>query len=355
MDSRKFETYFFILLLLIVFVLGLRIVFPYLGTLILAGTLALVCQPVYRALARVFGGHRAWSAAISVTLVCIIILIPLSYFGLILVEEAQSLLLAGGSGSGLSGMAGDRFFENVKSILPAGAVSMLEEQQLNFGQYLSMGVSWITSNIGVIFSGIADFVLDLVIGIMAFYYFLKDGDRLRRAILRGSPLGEENTLRIMDRLIQTIGSVVNGTVIVALVQGILAGIGFAFCGLPSPALWGFATVIAALVPTFGTAITTVPAVGYLLLTGNTFGALGAAIWGFLVVAQIDTFIRSKLIEKGGVALHPFLILLSVFGGLSLFGPIGFLIGPLALSFLFALFEIFPAIIGAAKTRKSAAS
>lgn len=342
MDARKFETYFFVVLLLAVFILGWALILPYLSTLIFAGTLALVCQPVYRLFVRAFRGHKTIAAIILLILVLIVVLIPLTFFAFQMVGEAQNLLSGNTTGK-IPVLTQIQFFKDIADFSPKNVARLLEGQRVNFQQYITAFIDWIGANIGSIFSGFLGFLLNLVIGLMAFYYFLKDGDKFRAAIIRGSPLGEVNTERILDRLTQTIGSVVKGTVIIALVQGVLAGVGFGFCGLSNPALWGLATMVASLVPTFGTAITTVPAVIYLFFTGNVFGALGAAVWGIFVVAQSDTFLRGKLIGRG-MPIHPFLILLAVFGGLELFGPIGFLMGPLVLSFLFALFEIFPEII-----------
>ena len=353
MDARKFETYFFVLLLLAIFVLGLAIVFPYVSTLIFAGTLALVCQPVYRFLTRVFRGHKSLAALVLLVLVLVVVLIPLTFFAFQMVGEAQNLL-AGSTSAKVPALTQVEFFKELASFSPKNIAGILEGQRVNYKQYITAFIDWIGANIGTIFSGFLGFLFNLVIGLMAFYYFLKDGDRFRQAIIRGSPLGEVNTERIVDRLAQTIGSVVKGTVVIAIVQGVLAGLGFGFCGLSNPALWGLASMVASLMPTFGTALTTIPAVLYLFFTGNVFGALGAAIWGTFVVAQSDTFLRAKIIGRG-VPIHPFLILLAVFGGLELFGPIGFLMGPLVLSFLFALFEIFPEIIKGRGKRAEAGS
>jgi predicted PurR-regulated permease PerM len=131
-----------------------------------------------------------------------------------------------------------------------------------------------------------------------------------------------------------------GTLFIALIQGLLAGVGFWIFGLPQPALWGTLTIITALVPVVGTALIWLPASIYLFSTGVTGMALGLFLWGAILVGSIDNFLRPKLIERY-MKVHPFFILISVLGGLSLFGPLGFLLGPLVLSLILALLEIYP--------------
>ena len=103
-------------------------------------------------------------------------------------------------------------------------------------------------------------------------------------------------------------------------------------------LWGGAAAIASLVPNIGTALVLAPAIGFLYFGGEVGRAVGLAIWGVLAVGMIDNFLGPILINRG-VRIHPLLILLSVIGGLGLFGPVGFLLGPLVVSLLFALLDI----------------
>src|SRR6185369_1295230 len=109
--------------------------------------------------------------------------------------------------------------------------------------------------------------------------------------------------------------------------------------VPHPALWGSFAVIAALIPGIGTSLIIVPGVLYLFFTSTNLYALGLFIWGVLAVGLIDNYLGPILVHRG-VNIHPFLILLSVMGGLIFFGPIGFIAGPLVVALLFALLEIY---------------
>jgi predicted PurR-regulated permease PerM len=110
-------------------------------------------------------------------------------------------------------------------------------------------------------------------------------------------------------------------------------------GIPNPALWGSFAVVSAFIPGLGTSLVVVPGILYLFFTGAHLHALGLLIWGVLAVGLIDNYLGPILINRG-VNVHPFLIFLSIMGGLVFFGPIGFIAGPLMVALLFALLEIY---------------
>jgi predicted PurR-regulated permease PerM len=115
-------------------------------------------------------------------------------------------------------------------------------------------------------------------------------------------------------------------VTIALLQGSLCGGMMWLLGVPSAALWGMVTVLASPVPVIGTAISWVPAALYLLATGHWPRAIIMAAWGALIVSSIDSFLRPKLVA-GRVNLDEFAMFLAMLGGLSAFGIVGIVLGP----------------------------
>jgi predicted PurR-regulated permease PerM len=203
--------------------------------------------------------------------------------------------------------------------------------------------SWFVEHAGPFFQGVAQFALAIFLWFLSVYYFLKEGHRIKALLVKFSPLSDRYDLEIVNRVVTSVKSVIGGSLIVALLQGILAGVGFAIFGIPTPAIWGLIAVFAALVPTIGTALVTFPAVAFLVLVGNNLAALGLLIWGILIVGGIDNIVRPKLLERG-VKVHPLLILLSVLGGLAFFGPVGFLTGPIIVSLLSEFLTIYQHLV-----------
>ena len=182
--------------------------------------------------------------------------------------------------------------------------------------------------------------------LISLFYFLRDGKSFTQYLKILSPLSDRQDEKILSRLFVAVNSVIKGALSIALIQGFLTGIGFWIFGVPNPVLWGSTAAIAALVPNIGTALVLVPAIGFLYLNGEVAQAIGLGIWSITAVGLIDNILGPYLINRG-VKIHPLLILLSVIGGLGLFGPVGFLLGPLIISLLFALIDIHFETVGRA--------
>jgi predicted PurR-regulated permease PerM len=210
---------------------------------------------------------------------------------------------------------------------------------LNITEYLKNILVWVFANLDKIFTGIVSVLAYLFVFFLAMFYFLRDGAMIKRKFVSWSPLLDKYDEYITLTLKKAILSVFGGTIVVSIIQGVLTGFGFWIFGIPAPAVWGAVASVAAFIPGVGTSLVIVPGILYLIVTNNIPYAIGLGIWGMVAVGLIDNFLGPHLINKG-VHIHPFLILISVLGGLSTFGPVGFVLGPLILAFLFALLEIY---------------
>lgn len=335
--------YFFTGLLIVVAVLTVVILLPFLTPVVLALALAVIFGPIHRFVLRTLFKNNERSniaAFIIVILIAVIVLIPSILIVGKLYTEVQDMYYFLTEESGRSGIItllnqtaqwlSHAFFD----LYPAYSFD-----NLNITEYLQAGLEWAFSNLDTLFTGLSKVVLGIFIGLLALFYFLRDGKELKKQIISLSPLMDTDDERIFKRLEQAVYSIFAGSLIVGVIQGILTGIGFSIFGVPNPAVWGSIAAIAALIPGIGTSLIVVPGVLYLFFTGSTGMAIGLLLWGMLAVGLIDNILGPILINKG-IKIHPFLILLSVLGGLIFFGAIGFILGPLILAFLFALLEIY---------------
>ena len=156
---------------------------------------------------------------------------------------------------------------------------------------------------------------------------------------RLSPLDPAHNEEIMRETETTIKATLWGTVIVAFVQGALGGVGFFIFGLPQPAFWGTVMIPAAVIPVVGSTIIWGPAAIYLLATGHLASGIGLILWGGVLVSVIDNVLKPILVKGSGDTPSIFIIF-SILGGLTYFGMIGFILGPLILSFLLSLLRIY---------------
>ncbi|MFH1246311.1 MAG: AI-2E family transporter [Candidatus Liptonbacteria bacterium] len=327
------EGYFILGLLVAVLILAALIFLPYLSSIVLSATLAILFAPLYRKLVKIFGGRESISSFLSVIIIFLVVFIPLTLLGVRLFSEAFNLYAS------LSTGGSQTIFSNASAFQEFTAKLHIPISQMQIDQYVRSGLEWAFQRLGSVFSGVLNAFGFLFITLFGLYYFLRDGIKFRKSLEGLAPLSPVYSDEIFDKLYNMVNSVVKGTLVVAVAQGITMGIGFAIFRVPSPVLWGSVTIITTLIPIIGTAITAIPAILYLLLTGKIVLAVGLALWASFVVGLVDNFLRPYLVERG-VNIHPLFILLSVLGGLEFFGPIGFLAGPLVLSLLFALLEIY---------------
>jgi predicted PurR-regulated permease PerM len=183
----------------------------------------------------------------------------------------------------------------------------------------------------------AAFLVKLIVGltilILSLYFFLCDGPSMVQALMNLSPLDDRYEMELLSDFDRTARAIVLATILSAIVQGLTAGIGYYFAGMPSLVMLTALTTVFALIPFFGTGLVWAPVSLYLAIYEERFLAAGLlAAWGFLVVGTVDNLIK-VLILHGQSQLHPLLALLSVLGGLQALGPIGIVVGPLVVTLL----------------------
>ncbi len=336
MDNFRIQSNFLLILLAGAGVLAIFIFRPFIYALILAVIFAVVFQPIYRKILKLFGQYPSIAALLATILVVIFILAPLALLGVQVFKEARQLYFSLAENSGREVIL--NIFRDAANKIQH-LVPETKDFSLSFDQYVKQGATWLVQNLGAIFSNFAKMIVSSFIFLMAFYYLLKDGEKLKKTVMDISPLSDTDNETIFSKLELAINSVVRGNLVIALIQGFSTAIGLTIFGVPNAVLWGMIAAITALIPGIGTSLVIIPAIAYLFLIGQTISAVGLIVWGVLAVGLIDDFLGPKIVGRG-IKLHPLLVILAVLGGIALFGPMGFLLGPLALSLFFTLFDIY---------------
>jgi predicted PurR-regulated permease PerM len=336
--NHQTSRYFFMGLLLFVFVLSIMTFLPFLTPLVFAISLAVIFGPVYRFFLRTLFPKKEKStiaAFITLFLVVLIVIVPGFFIVSKMYAEIQDMYYflteEGGRSSVISSLnsLASAFSKMVFNVYPS-----ITFESLNVTLYLQQGLEWAFGHVDTLFTGLGKVVMGIFVVFFALFYFLRDGREFKRHIISLSPLMDKDDELIFKKLEQAVYSIVGGSLVVSVIQGILTGIGFAIFHVPDPTVWGSIAAVAALIPGVGTSLVLVPGILYLFFTGSTGYAIGLLIWGLLAVGLIDNLLGPILVNRG-IRIHPFVILLSVLGGLAFFGFVGFILGPLILAFLFA--------------------
>lgn len=330
--ERVVENVFFFGFMAVVAYLVWQMFLPFVSALALSAMIVTICYPVHRKILAHTPKHsESLAALISTLLVLIVVIIPLVILSSILISEALSIYK----------ILGDTQYTFAQSIghLESTLQRIVPGLDINITAYMRQGAALLASNLGAIFAGTASTIFLFFIAMIGSFYFFRDGCSFTQALVRISPLPDDRDELILARLATAVRSVVTGTVLVAIIQGTLTAIGMTIFGFDRAILLGVFAGFGALIPGVGTSVVFIPSVIYLLFIGEYFNAIGLTIWGTLAVGLIDNLLGPYFMSRGN-RVHPFLILLSVLGGITLFGPIGFMVGPVIVSLFLVLLELY---------------
>lgn len=330
--SRVVEYVFFFGLLLFTGYVVWKIIAPFLSALALSIIIVTICYPLYlRIKRRVPRQNKSVAAFVSTLFVLFAVVIPIFLMSSLVVSEIVNFYQDFDSGQ----VAFDSKINNLEIALN----TYIPGLELNLVNQIKASAEWLTGNIGAIFAGTVSTIFIFFIALIGSFYFFRDGKDMLKLLIKASPLPDKEDEVIFERMAIAIRTVATGTVLVAIIQGSLAAIGFTIFGIERSILWGSMASVGALMPGIGTTIITVPAVIYLFFSGQVVNATGLLIWSILIVGLVDNLIGPYLLSRGN-NLHPYIILLSVLGGISVFGPIGFIIGPVTVTLFLVLLEIY---------------
>lgn len=332
MNTHPQGRHFFYVLFAAVAILCILIFHPFFIILVLGASLAAVFNPLYLWFKNKVTRGISWLAALLTTLLFIIIIVaPLFFIGSQVIQQAGGLFESLSRDSGTSHYI-DSLSKRISSVSPA--VSSLDIKTA-----LASILRSFTGSIASIFTATLSTIFSFLLVILSLFYFLKDGDKWKRYIIKISPLADNHDNKILTMLENAVSGIMKGYLFVAFIQGTLLGIGLWIFGVPHPALWGLIAGIASVIPTVGTAIVAIPAVIYLYVSGATGPAIGLAVWSLTLVGTIDNLLNPIVMGKK-VSLPPLVILFAILGGIALVGPVGIIIGPLSVSLLYTLLLIY---------------
>ena len=343
MNSPALQRAVFLLLLTGVTLAFCWVISPFFGAVFWAMVLALMFMPLHRRLCVALRG-RDTLAAIGTLVICLlIVVVPLILIIGAMVDEAGILSQrVRGGGVDVRG-----YVQQVVDALPAWVHSLMERYGVislqdvmdKLTALLVQGGQMLTTRALAFGQNTVLLVVNLGIMLYLLFFFLRDGRDLARTLRAAIPMKPAHTRYLLHKFATVVRATVKGTVVVALVQGMLGGIAFAVLGIGGAVLWGVAMAILSLLPAVGAALIWAPVAIYLLATGSPVQGIGLAVWGAGVMGMVDNVLRPILVGKE-TKLPDYLVLLSTIGGISIFGVNGFVIGPAIAALFVAAWALF---------------
>jgi len=213
----------------------------------------------------------------------------------------------------------------------------------NVGQQLervgSNVVTWMGSSALGLLGTATRLGIQITISLFGLYYILMAPGSTWRGVRPFIPFSKENAEALRKRFKDVTISTLIGTFLTAAVQGVLVGVGFAIAGLNNPVFWGVVTILFSILPVVGSGLVWGPGVLVLVLEHRYGWAVFLALWGAVLIGNIDNVIRPWVFRRYA-QIHPFITVIGAFAGLTYFGLLGLLIGPLAISYFFELIRMY---------------
>jgi predicted PurR-regulated permease PerM len=341
--QHLFAAFFFAVFLFLLFQFYLMFS-VFIAPLTWAALLAFIFYPLYTRLTRWVHGRPSLASFLLTTTVILAVMVPTVFMIILLANESVALYQR--STEFLNGPGLHDAIERLRASTPARAWTLwtrvLQGWNIDLADIAVKGTNvisgFLVSQAAGILKNIASFVVEFFLTTFALFFFFRDGSRMVGGVRDLLPMEAVHKDMVLKRLHETLSAVVQGTLITAAAQGVLAGLGFAALGVPFAVFLGCASAFASLLP-FGAPVVWAVVAIYLGLTGSIAKTILLILWGTLVVGTIDNFIRPMLIG-GRTEIPTILLFFGILGGLQAYGFLGVFLAPVVIAILVAFVRIY---------------
>jgi predicted PurR-regulated permease PerM len=340
MNDNQFRKAF-LLLMVVALSAGLLIVLrDFLMTILVAAVVAGLLYPFHIRLAKRLGGRRHASAGITLLLAFIVIVGPLLGIVSLVVAQAGSVI---DNTRPVVQRAIDEptYLDSLLRQAPGYDLFAPYRERIltTAGDVVNSVGRFLMSSLSDTTRGTVTFVFHFVIVLYTVFFLLLDGAGMLRGILDHLPLRTDEKTLLTDRFLSVTRATIRGTIVIGVIQGCVAGLAFWVAGIPNTAFWTVVMVVMSIIPIIGAAIVWVPAAIILFATGAVTKAILLTLFCALVVGSIDNLLRPRLVGHD-TRMHDLVILFSTLGGLAVFGPLGFILGPVLAGLFVTGWQIF---------------
>jgi predicted PurR-regulated permease PerM len=307
----------------------------------MAAVLATSLSPLHRRLTRALGGMRQLSAVLLTLMVMALIGVPLGVVLGVLVHQALGGVTLAQHALGISSVA-----QFTPEALPpvvrerlSQALALFHISREQLGSLFAQATQWVERFAPSALEASGGLLVHSVVTLLGLFFFLIKGSSILDWLKGITPLAEEQTQELIDEFRKVSRAALVGTLFTAGIQGTLSAAGYIVFRLPEPLFLGLLTAMAAFIPVAGTSLVWAPAVLILWIAGSHAAAIGLLAWCLVFVLGVE-HVAKPLILRGQVEMHMGLIFLSLLGGITMFGLIGILAGPVIVAFFLAMTRMY---------------
>ncbi len=333
----KFRRYFLLGVLIVSSLLFLNLLKIFIVPILLATVFTTLFYPLYGRLLKRLRHRRGLSAFICCLILLLGLLVPLYIIGDMVASEAIHLY--------------ETVLPEIQQFLEKGDAGLLGEiknnpivqrlkpEMIDWYAYMQEIARHAGDFLARTSRSTLQVVVNLFIMLFTMFYFFRDGDGLIQRIKYLSPLEDIYEEAIIFRFVSVARATIKGTLLIGLIQGGLGGIMLWIFGVDSPVLWGVVMVVLSIIPLVGSWLVLYPAAIFKMLTGEFWQGMAMALITAIVITNIDNVLRPRLVGRDA-GMHDLMIFFSTLGGISVFGVMGFIVGPVIAVFFLTILDIY---------------
>lgn len=335
----------FLIFLLCSLALLLKLLWTYISAIVLALLIASVFYPMYSRIKRLFRGGEILASLFMTFFILLALVIPLWWFVGTLSNEAFE------------------FYTNTRDAVSLNQIqkslesdSVWAQRIRKFGETIGVEVTpdtiqdlatsvgkrvglFLYSQLSSLASNLLTFLLHFFLMMLTIYYLLRDGARLKDYIVQLLPVPKGQLEKLQNKFQEMGRAIIVGNGLSGIIQGILGGFGFFIFGMTSPLLWGTVISFMAFLPIVGASVVFIPAAVILMLQGKVGTGMAFLIYNISYSAVMEYLVKPRLIGRG-MRMNSLLIFIGIIGGMTLFGILGLIYGPLIITIFLTLAEIY---------------
>ena len=332
----------FVLLLMVVFisVMFFRMIRGMLMALFMAAILAGLMNGVFARLTRAFRGNKPGAALVTEVMLVFLILAPLGGLGGLV--TAQAIRVGNNIAPWIQQNLArpDELTRRLESLPFYERIEPYRDDILTkAGDVAGSISSWLVNALSNATMGTVQFFFLFFVMLYALYFFLTNGRAVLYRILWYLPLEDAEEQRMLGRFLSVTRATLKGTLLIGFLQGALGAVALAVVGVDGWIFWGAVMMVLSIIPGLGTALIWVPAAVWLAMAGRWGATIGMSLYFMIIVGTVDNFVRPRVVGRD-TQMPELLVFLSTLGGLSLFGAVGFIIGPIIGALFVTVWEIY---------------
>lgn len=331
MNEARFKKVSISILIILLIVLGFIVLQPIIISIIIGMIIAYIFYPIYQKILFVVR-IRNIAAIVLCILIILLIFLPLWFIMPIIVKQTIGFY---------SFTQKANIVPVLQEIFPTlfSSETFSREFGVAVNNLISKFVNIFISSLSSIIVNFPSLIIKIFVVFFVVFFTVRDAQILKEYVKSISPFGNHIEEKLAKNFIGITSGVIYGYIIVGIIQGILTGIGLFVAGVPNSLLWTFIAILFSIIPFIGPYFVWVPAAVYLLVTGDVVAGVGLALYGALFLSWIDNVLRIYFVTRK-VKVHAVVVFTGMIGGLLVLGVSGLILGPLILSYLISMIDLY---------------